>query len=43
MKILIEISDTLYKYLKKRIELGMASEIDKVVWNGKRVDNEKHD
>ena len=34
-EIVIKISDEVYKYLEKRIKFGMATEMDKIVWNGK--------
>lgn len=41
-EILIKMSDEVFKYLNKRIELSAATEIDKIVWNGK-VLPEGHD
>lgn len=34
-EIVIKIDDEVYKYLEKRIKFGMATEMDKIVWNGK--------
>ena len=39
MKRVIEISEEQFKYLKKRIELGMALEMDKIVWNGRPLED----
>lgn len=38
-EILIKISDEVYKYLEKRIKFGVATEMDKIVWNGKVLPN----
>ena len=38
MKRVIEISEVQFRYLKKRIELGVAIEMDKIVWNGRPLD-----
>ena len=41
MKLVIEINNEQYKYLKKRIEFNIATEMDKIVWNGKPLDKAK--
>lgn len=37
MKLEIDISDTKFKRLKKRVELGVATEIDMIVYKGKLI------
>ena len=34
-EIVIKLPDVMFKYLEKRIRLGMATEMDNIVWNGK--------
>ena len=43
-EILIKISDEVYKYLEKRIKFDKATEMDRIVWNGKIMkDTEEND
>ena len=38
MKIVIDISGSFYRYLKKRIQLGIATKMDEIVANGEPLD-----
>lgn len=37
MRILIKISEQNYRYLQKRIEMGIYSELDKIVYKGRII------